>query len=51
MREELFTAFVIAGLDPAIHRLRDSLLKPDGCPDPGYAKASPGLSIDGAPKL
>jgi hypothetical protein len=29
---------VIAGLDPAIHPLRMTLLKNDGCAGPGYAK-------------
>jgi hypothetical protein len=41
---------VIAGLDPAIHREK-ILGKQDGCAGPGYAKASPGLSRLGTPKL
>jgi hypothetical protein len=41
---------VIAGLDPAIHQEK-LLPKQDGCAGPGYAKASPGLSPLGTPKL
>jgi hypothetical protein len=37
----------MAGLDPAIHLLRKTLLKNDGCAGPGYAKASPGTSVSG----
>jgi hypothetical protein len=41
---------VIAGLDPAIHHRKNISLE-DGYAGPGYAKASPGLSCAGTPKL
>jgi hypothetical protein len=37
--------FVMAGLDPAIHHTKTTCLT--GCPGPGSAKASPGLSALG----
>src|SRR4051794_9782993 len=37
----------MAGLDPAIHLLRNILAKRDGCAGPGYAKASPGTTVSG----
>jgi hypothetical protein len=43
--------FVMRGLDRASIRKKASLLKSDGLPGPGYAKASPGASHAGPPML
>jgi len=40
-----------AGLCPAIHVFPAARELRRGCPGPGYAKASPGLSCAGTPKL